>query len=116
MEECSKANSVICFWNLHIDHMIIIWFILYVLFLALTTWLIVALYQEDITSCTCLERPGLKVIFHLYAQWDFFFRSLSSWPAEIIGSYTFENNDMCHPKIVLLQIVSCQEDHLYIEK
>ena len=33
---------------------------------------------ENITSYTCLDKSGLKVIFHLHVQEKVFFRSLSS--------------------------------------
>ena len=50
-------------------------------------WLNLTVFPENITSCPSLEISELKVLFHLYAQWEFFFRSLSSWLAEILGSY-----------------------------
>ena len=57
-------------------------------------WLTLTVFLENITSCACLERSGLKVILHFYAQWKKIFRSLSSWLAEILGSYTVEDNDV----------------------
>ena len=33
-------------------------------------WLILLVFLENITSCTCLDKSGLKIIFHLYAQSD----------------------------------------------
>ena len=46
-------------------------------------WLILLVFLEDITSCTCLDKSGLKIIFHLYAQSDICFRSLSNWSADL---------------------------------
>ena len=57
-------------------------------------WLTLTVFLENITSWACLERPVLKFIFHFYAQWETFFRPLSSWLAEILGSYRVENNDV----------------------
>ena len=48
-------------------------------------------FLQNITSCASFDRSGLKVIFHLYAQWEFF-KSVSSWLAEMVGSYTVESN------------------------
>ena len=29
-------------------------------------------FSGNITSCACLDKSGLKVIFHLFAQFEFF--------------------------------------------
>ena len=35
-------------------------------------WLILLVFLENITSCACLDKSGLKIIFHSYAQSEFF--------------------------------------------
>ena len=61
---------------------------------AIDGWHTLTVFLKNITSCACFESSGLKFIFHLYAKWEVIFRSLSSWVAEILGSYTVENNDV----------------------
>ena len=78
--------------------------------------LILTVFLENITSCTCLYRSGLKVIFHLYAQWGFFFRSLSSWLALILGWYTVESNDVSSANNLTVDCKLSERSFMYIRK
>ena len=57
-------------------------------------WLILAVFLGNITSCACLDRSGLRIIFLLYVQSEIFFRSPSSWLAELLGSCKVADNDV----------------------
>ena len=35
-------------------------------------WLILIAFSENIISCTCLDKSGLKIIFHLHAHSEIF--------------------------------------------
>ena len=79
-------------------------------------WLTLTVFLENITSCACLERSGLKVIFHFYVQWKKFFRPLSSWLAEILGSYTVEDNDVSSANSFTVDSKFSGRSFMYIRK
>ena len=79
-------------------------------------WLTLTVFLGNITSCACLERSGLKVTFHFYAQWKIYFRSLSSWLAEILGSYTVEDNDVSSANSFTVASKFSGRSFMYIRK
>ena len=79
-------------------------------------WLTLTVFLVNITCCACLERSGLKFIFHLYAQWEIFFRSCSSWLAEILGSYIVENKDVSSSNSFTVACKFSGRSFMYIKK
>ena len=82
----NDSNSLICFWNFYINMLTKIQPFIKIqtkMFLTWSTsnctilkvvvgWLILLVFLENITSCACLDKFRLKIIFHMYAQSEFF--------------------------------------------
>ena len=63
-----------------------------------------------------MDKSGLNIIFHLYAYSKFFFRSLSSWSADILGLQTVENSEVSSAKSLAVDSKLSARSFMYIRQ
>ena len=73
-------------------------------------------FLENITPCACFYSLGLKIMFHLCAQWAIIFILLSSWLTKILGSCTVKNNDLSSTNSLTVDCNLSGRSFMYIRK
>ena len=74
------------------------------------------IFLENIASLSCLLWSGLNDIFRWYAHSDIFCKSLFNSFAEVLGSWTMENNDVSSANSFTVDVMSTDRSLMYIRK